>query len=287
MNVLITGATGFLGRYLVERLHKKHSLKIIARSREKSAFAEKIGVKAYHGDILDNDILQEACGGVDTVIHLAATFELKKAVEENVTAMDNIISSCRDKNVKKLIFMSSLNSRFKKQGPYSLSKKICEEKLAKSDLDYVILRPTIIYDDNGGVFFSRLLKLIKRFHVAPIIGTGEYLIQPIHVNDVVSVVEKTLLANKQKSYDLVGPDIFTYKRLADMMYEKLGIAHKIKIYLPLWFLKFAGSFIGIQRDKILEIAEDKTGDPEIIKREFNIPLIRMESRLDLMIRSIS
>ena len=103
---------------------------------------------------------------------------------------------------------------------------------------------------------------------------------------MISIIEKILFNHKERIYDLVGPDILTYKTLTDMIYDSLGIKRKIKIHLPLIFLKYFGSFVGIGKDKVLEIDEDRTANPEIIKKELNMPLIEIATKLDLMIRNI-
>jgi len=286
MKLLVTGGTGFVGKRLVERFNEKFYLRMIARSKEKASFAQSLGVEILYGNILDSDFVHLACKGIDCVIHLAATYNLKNAVKNNVDSTKNIIYACQRNNVNKIVFMSSINSKFKKQGTYSLSKKLCEKEILNSHLDYTILRPTFIYDDNGGIFIKQLLKFIKKFRIAPIIGTGEYRIQPIHLDDVISIIEKILFNHKERIYDLVGPDILTYKTLTDMIYDSLGIKRKIKIHLPLIFLKYFGSFVGIGKDKVLEIDEDRTANPEIIKKELNMPLIEIATKLDLMIRNI-
>ncbi|MFA5089610.1 MAG: NAD-dependent epimerase/dehydratase family protein [Candidatus Omnitrophota bacterium] len=287
MNILITGGTGFVGRRLIERLHTRHSLAVISRSNKKAIFLEGSGVKVYYGDISDKNFVLESSRGADCVIHLAATFAPGKAMKDNLIFMRNVISAALGNGIKKLIFMSSINSKFGKQGPYSLSKRLCEEEVLRSGLDYVILRPGLIYDDRGGIFISQLLKFIKKFNFAPIIGTGEYRMQPIHVDDVVSITEKVLFSHRERTYDLFGPDIFTYNLLAEMIFDKLSVKKRVKIHIPLGLLRLIGPFFNITNDKILEIDENKTGDPEALRREFGIPLVELKTRLNLIINNLS
>lgn len=276
-----------MGRGLVQRLQSSFPLRLISRSRDKAHFAEALGFEVFYGDLQDRDFVYEALKGVDGVIHLAATFGERDALKSNTIFMKNIIAACRNNAIAKIIFMSSINSKFSKQGPYSLAKRICEEELSRSGLDYCILRPTLIYDDSGGVFLKQLIKFMKKLHIAPIIGTGEYRIQPIHLDDVISITEKALSAHKEKTYDLVGPEILTYNALAEMIFDKLGAKKRIKVHIPLNLLKLIGPLVNITGDKILEIEEDKTSDPQTLRREFGIPLIDLKTRLDLIIRNIN
>lgn len=284
---MITGATGLVGRSLVQRLQGRFPLRITARSPEKARFVKTAGVEVLLGDLQDKDFVCEAVRGTDYVVHLAATFGASDALKVNTIFMRNIISACRNNGPGRLIFMSSINSKFKRQGPYSLAKRICEEELSKSDLDYCILRPTLIYDDSGGVFLLQLLKFMKQFRIAPIIGTGEYRIQPIHLDDVISITEKVLFSHKEKAYDLVGPDIISYNLLAEMIFESMGRKGGIKIHIPLNLLKVIGPFFNVTRDKILELGEEKTGDPQILIREFGAPIIKLENKLGRMLGNLN
>lgn len=113
MKVLVTGATGFLGGWLVRRLLAEgHDIRIIRRSKANDDLSE-LPVESVPGDVTDVESLRAACRGIDTAFHLAGVIGYsrreRRAMEEvNVGGTANVLTACRDLGVRKLVYASSV-----------------------------------------------------------------------------------------------------------------------------------------------------------------------------------
>jgi UDP-4-keto-D-FucNAc 4-reductase len=188
--VAVTGASGFVGRYLVERLIREGSSVVaISRTRSTCAGAESIVVPDYR----DTQSLVRAFGHVDAVFHLAARAHQRDAGdtdasyrEANVEATANVARACGRAGVRRLVFVSSIgvNGNRSSRGPftesdtpapveaYAVSKLAAEravaEQLAAGPTDYVILRPPLVYGPGCPGNFRTLLNLVARAPIVPL-----------------------------------------------------------------------------------------------------------------------
>jgi nucleoside-diphosphate-sugar epimerase len=110
MHALVTGGSGFLGRYLVEQLAARGDrVRCLSRSAPQEMAAERIEI--VRGDIRDAEQVREACRGVDTVFHVAAVpgvwGDAATFYDINVAGTKHVIAGCREHGVRRLIFTSS------------------------------------------------------------------------------------------------------------------------------------------------------------------------------------
>lgn len=232
--ILITGGTGYIGKNLINRLPKDNVRCMV----HKNTIIENLDSdKIISGDILDLNSIEKALDNVDTVIHLAAVIspENKETYDlVNVIGTKNIVESCKKKNIKRIIFTSSMASTRKFLDDYGSSKKKAEEIIKDSKLDYTILRLTTVYGLNSP-FTTNLINHIKRFpFIIPLIGNGENKIQPVSIDDVISVIQKCI-ENKNtigKTYSILGGTKITLNYFIDFICSKLNI-NKKKIHVPI------------------------------------------------------
>ena len=115
MNAMVTGATGFLGMYLVEQLVARGA-RVRAFCRQATAELQALGVEIALGDIRDADAVGGACRGVDTVFHTAAVAGIwgpwRLFLETNTRGTEHVVSGCRQHGVRKLVFTSSPSVTF-------------------------------------------------------------------------------------------------------------------------------------------------------------------------------
>ena len=148
-NILLTGANGYVGKYVLKEL--------LRQGYEVTAFI-KVGTpipeiangnfKIVQGDLLDIESLSDALENIDAVIHLAAAVRIKIweiNYDVNVIGSKNLIDVCNEKNVKRVIFTSSVSALRTKRGPYGETKYLAENLFEESNLDYTIFRPDIIH----------------------------------------------------------------------------------------------------------------------------------------------
>ena len=216
LNVLVTGATGFVGQHLIECL-KLDGYKI-------KAIARKLipGVDTVICDFLKDDIPDNALKGIDIVFHLAGyAHDLKSesGIEQtyqkiNVNVTADLLSLSVKHNVKKFIFVSSVKaggvsrqgkcatekSLSEPDGVYGKTKREAELKVLeagrKSDMHVSILRPALIYGPKVKGNLQLMMQGIKKgwFPPLPEIGNRRSM---IHVDDIVRAL--LFLANNKKS----------------------------------------------------------------------------------------
>jgi len=127
--VLITGATGFLGKYLVAEFQQAgYKVRILARNPQACGFQENTQTEIVEGDILDIMSLEKALEGAAFVVHAAAmvSFNPQKVAEMkkvNVQGTENVVNLCLEMGVKKLIYVSSIAALGRTEG----NKLITEE----------------------------------------------------------------------------------------------------------------------------------------------------------------
>ena len=216
LNVLVTGATGFVGQHLIEYL-KLDGYNIKAISRKLIP-----GVDTVICDFLKDAIPENAFQGIDVVFHLAGyTHDLKNASgvkqtyqKMNVDVTDELLSLSVKYSVKKFIFVSSVKAggspirgkcaaeedQSDPVGMYGETKREAELKVLeigrKSDMHVSILRPALIYGPNVKGNLQLMMQGIKKGWFPPLPETGNRR-SMVHVDDVVQAL--LLLASDQRS----------------------------------------------------------------------------------------
>jgi len=244
--ILVTGATGFLGSYVVAELKKmKYDFKCLVRKEGDAYLLEKEGIQIVYGDVTNKPSLISALKGVDTVLHMAGVIkssskELYYDVNERGTK--NLVEACEENKVKKMVHISTQDVVFQ-QGDYSISKLKGEEVVKNSALAFTVFRPTVIYGA-GECGLKDLVSLIRNFPIVPVLGNGQNKFQPVYAGDVAKAIVKAVVEPKDitkdktrgRTYSIGGPDRITFDELVDLIMKELKIK-KAKIHVPALLLK--------------------------------------------------
>ncbi len=239
--ILITGATGFVGRRLVSRLIKEgYEVIAVTRDADRARAVLPSDVEVIVSDIVNGEELVSDLGKVDfdVVYHLAA--ELDEASPDlwkvNVEGTKNVIEAIRGRPIERLIYLSSsgvlgsTNGPAKEDMPYNPETKYEESKAEaeriityawlKYQIPYTIVRSTIIYGPNK--IFADILKAAKSGY--PIIGSGKNRFHLIYIDDVVDALVSVLDSRaSNKIYHIAGPDVYTYEETYALMCRLLGV----------------------------------------------------------------
>ena len=241
MKIFITGGTGFVGRYLVQELSRRgHHTKLLVHKKKSvtDSLSEQI-----EGDITRPETFVHAVTGCDAVIHLVGiirefpsrgiTFELL-----HVQATANILAAAKTAGVRRYLHMSALGTRENAVSGYHKTKFRAEELVRDCGLECTIMRPSLIYGA-GDAFISMLAKQLRLAPVIPVIGNGEYRLQPIHAGDIATCFALALDKPETvgKSYELCGNERFSYNDLLDVVAEAIGRSSVKKLHLPLALMK--------------------------------------------------
>lgn len=210
MKILVTGATGFLGSRLIEKLNSLNYInEIIATGRKlrKTHFVESQKIKYVLGDLSDKLFVNQITSEVDILINCASlsspwgTYsDFEKA---NIYTQINLIEASKNNKVKKIIYISSpgvyyefkdiINVSEKEPLPktfvnhYSKTKFLAEELLKSSKVPYIIFRPKAIIGRGDHVIVPRLIKAYDEQKLK-IVGNGNNLIDLTPVSNVVDAI---------------------------------------------------------------------------------------------------
>lgn len=224
--ILLTGATGFLGGHVLEELIKRgHKVTCFVRKTSDVNIIKKMNVKYIYGDLDDFSSICEALKGINVLINIASL---------GFGHAPNIINACEEMNVKRSIFVSTTGI-FTKLNPNSKAIRIEAERLIKeSNLDFTIIRPTMIYGTPKDRNMWRLVKYLKRFSVIPIFGDGNHLQQPVYVKDLTDIIIKVYEndVSIKKIYNVSGAEALTYNEVIDITARALG-KKVVKIHIPM------------------------------------------------------
>ena len=243
MKVFITGGSGFVGREIIHQLLAKHH-EVRALVREADALGDFGDIEAVVGDITRSETLQGQLSGCDAVIHLVGIIRefpgrgitFKKLHPESTK---NILDAAAKQGVKRYVQMSANGTREDGVTSYHQTKWEAEQLVRQSKLDWTIFRPSLIYGSDDQ-FVNMLAQLIKVLPVVPVMGDGQYQLQPVNVIDVATGFVRALgkADTVGKIYQCCGAQSFSYDQLLDLIAQALGqVAGVKKIHQPFWLMK--------------------------------------------------
>jgi nucleoside-diphosphate-sugar epimerase len=238
MKILVSGGTGVMGSRLVKCLIEAgHKTRILTLPNDPFVSRLKdVDCEIVYGDISDKDSLKGIFNNIDVVYHLAAIIiahdhTLFEKINTNGTK--NMVEGAASAGVKHFIYISSASVVYPDPTSYSLSKRECERIVREQrEMPYTIIRPTLVYDGNGGQEFMMFMDYLLKYPVVPFIGTGKSLKNPVDVDDLM----KGMLAipgNKKcygQIYHFSGGEEISIWDLGKLMLKYKG---RNKIFIPI------------------------------------------------------
>jgi NADH dehydrogenase len=189
--LFVTGATGFVGRALFERIAARNDVTVTALVRRVPAAPSGSAVRYVQGDLLGSDGWRSDLEGADTVLHMAAaTGKLPRAAihRVNADATERLLALARLARVERFLFVSSIAAKFA-DAPhyhYAASKRAAERMVVDSPLRTLIVRPTMVLGRGSPI--GRKLRMLATSPVMPVFGDGQARIQPVHVDDLAAML---------------------------------------------------------------------------------------------------
>lgn len=243
MKVFVTGGSGFVGREIIQQLRaENHSVRALVRQAD--SLEEFSDIETVVGDTTQPETLREQLSDCAAVIHLVGIIRefpgkgitFKKLHGESTT---NILRAAEEQGVKRYIHMSANGTRQNAVTSYHQSKWEAEELVRQSKLDWTIFRPSLIFGPKDQ-FVNMLAQLIRTLPIVPVMGDGQYQLQPVSVMDIAQGFVTALNRPETvgKTYQCCGPQPFSYDQILDLIAQALGqVAGAWKIHQPLWLMK--------------------------------------------------
>jgi len=234
--VLLTGASGFVGREVLKQLLAKgHEVVAVARRlRGDDALPGVIQVAAD----ITGDGWQRWCLGCSAAIHLVGI--IRETPRSGATfarahqlAAARVVRACQEMGIARLLHMSTLGAKQIGPTPYLRSKWEGEQEVRRSNLHWTIFRPSVIFGPGDGLS-GVLAAALRRFPVFPVFGDGRYRLQPVAVDEVARrlVGALGLSATVGETYELGGPEAISYDELLRRTAAAVGV-HRPLVHLPL------------------------------------------------------
>ncbi|MFQ5810605.1 MAG: complex I NDUFA9 subunit family protein [Armatimonadota bacterium] len=294
--VLVTGATGFVGRRLVKRLRRDgHRVRCLVREDAEPSVLPGQQAELAVGDVMDRSSLVEPMEGVEAVIHLvgiivergAATFE---AI--HVDGTRNVVTAAQRAGVERLLYVSALGARPQAASRYHQTKWQAEELVRRAgeggdrSPKWTIVRPSIIFGEGDGLTNS-LRGLLHKGPVIPIAGSGRTRLQPIFIDDLTACIAWCLTHDEAigQTYEVGGPERLTFERVVDLVAQHLGVQkRKLHVPLPLMFLIACAQEVlarepEVTVDQLKMMSEDNICEATVLKDSFGIEPTRFEDGL--------
>ena len=238
MNIAVVGATGFVGSHLVPHLAQQgHTVIAISRTgRRLPKWTDAVDARA--ADVTTGAGLDEAMLGADAVVHLVAIPRESKGrrfEQVNVRGTRRVVDAAERAGIRRFVHLSVMGVADDPKLGYLCSKWLGEQAVRQSSLDWVVLRPSLMFGQGDGFF--NLVKTTLRFWspgVVAIPGRGDSRFQPLAAEDLAIAVERCLTdAGRAGSvYELGGPDWLTYRQIVDEVMRVTGM-RRLKLPIPI------------------------------------------------------
>jgi NADH dehydrogenase len=240
----VTGAFGYSGRYIAQRLvDAGHSVITLTNSMQRpNPFGER--VRAFPLSFDDPQRLAGSLEGVD-VLYNTYWVRFNYGPFSHARAVANtrvLFEAARQAGVRRVVHISITNPSETSHLEYFRGKAQLERTLVESGLSYAILRPTVLFGQED-ILINNIAWALRRLPVFGVFGDGSYRLQPIYVDDLARLATEQGAASDNAIINAVGPDTFSYRALVEQIGTIIGCRRRI-VGVPPWFGHLAGSLIG-------------------------------------------
>lgn len=266
--VTVFGGSGFIGRHLVEHLARAGaSVRVATRHLPPTAEPSRVArIQQVKADILDDEAVQAAIRGADTVINLVGI--LSPAQRQTFTAIHEagacqVAASAKHLGVRQLVHVSALGASRTAPALADRSKAAGEEAVRAAFPEATIVRPSLVFGSDDH-FFNGFAARARRLPALPLIGGGQTRFQPVYVEDVVAGFAAILAnpASRGTIYEFGGPRVYTFRELLELVCAMIK-ARPLLVPLPFWAAELLGGLLQvfpgapITRDQVRLLKTDK------------------------------
>lgn len=216
MTILVTGATGTVGRHVVEQLIKRDAdVDVLVRDTSKANFPASVGV--VQGDLLDVDSLRNAFSGISTL------FLLNAVVPDEYTQALIALNLAREAGIERIVYLSVIHSDLYVNVPHFAGKYGVERMIEQMGFNATILRPAYFIEND-----LTIKEVITGYGIYPM-PIGSKGLAMVDTRDIGEVATLELLRREQSAVplpieliNLVGPDTLTGQDIAAIWTDVLG-----------------------------------------------------------------
>jgi NADH dehydrogenase len=292
MKVAVIGATGFVGRYIVDALiDAGHAVSLLARPGSEEKLQRADAVHVTRGAVESATAIAATLDGCDAVIYCIGILResRRKGVTFEALQYEGVVRTVEaaiNAGVQRFLLMSA--NGVKSPGtPYQETKKRAEDVVMASGLNATVFRPSVIFGDPRGAMeiATQLYQQMVRppipaagFYTGRRPSEGQILMSPIHVEDVAAAFVSALDNDDTvgRVFALGGPEEVSWSDMIRRIAKATGRTKWVLPY-PIWLIRIGAAlfdwlpFFPATRDQLTMLAEGNTADPAIVEQLIGRP----------------
>ena len=290
--ILITGGTGFIGNMLIRHLSSLgYPIKLLIRPSKMTPNLPKglpldVAVAGFN----DEKGLRAAMKGVDVIYHLAGAEtqgRLAELTEVDIKGTQAVVNAAAQARISRFFYLSHLGADRASAFPLFKAKAIAEHHIRNSGIPFTIFRSGLVYGegDHFTTSLAVLMKISPFFALLP--NEGETLLQPIWIEDLVTVLAWSLDMPQtvNQTIEIGGPEYLKFKQICDMVINAIKIKRHFLNTSPL-ILNILTELMEMVKPNFPTtvfwmdyLAADRTTNVDILPRMFNLLPAKMSQRL--------
>jgi NADH dehydrogenase len=295
--ILVTGATGFIGRALIRHLSTTgQQVRVLLRPSPQSPRIPKgVPVEVAVVSLNDERGVRAALRGVDHIYHLASASTLGRRgnlLTTDIEGTRTLAQAARDAGIQRFIYLSHIGADRASAFPIQKAKGIAEEHIRRSGVPYTIIRSSVLFgpEDRFTNNLAGILRVVP--FIFPIPSDGRSLIQPLWVEDLVTCLVWTLDNPEtiNQTYEVGGGEYFTLRQVLETL---MDVTRRRRLLVPLpvpWMralLVMLDSLVpnfNISTYWLDYVAVNRTCPVDNLPRTFGLMPARFAYRLDYLAR---
>lgn len=240
--ITVFGGSGFIGRYLVQRLARRGwVIRVAVRRPDAALFLKPFGdvgqVTPIAASLRHQGSVQAAVAGADAVVNLVGILYQRGNQRFDAIHAEGaraVAEAAAAAGARRLVQMSALGADAASPAEYARSKAAGEAAAAAAFPGATIVRPSVVFGPEDG-FFNRFAAMARFSPVLPLIGGGTTRFQPVYVGDVAEAMARMLDddGTRGRSYELGGPQVYSFKELLELTLAAIG-RRRLLLPLPFW-----------------------------------------------------
>ena len=225
-------AFGYTGKYISRRLLAlgKRVKTLTGRPDRPNPFGEQVSVAPFNFDKPD-ELVKSLRGATALYNTYWVRFPRGELTYEKAVAnTKTLIAAAKEAGIRRLVHVSITNASEESPLPYFKGKGVLEKAVISSGLSYAIIRPTVIFGAED-ILINNIAWLLRRFPFFAVPGAGGYRLQPVFVEDMAAMAVDAGQRGENMVFDAVGPEVFTFNELVELIAKKIGSRARI-VHLP-------------------------------------------------------